>query len=126
MDLRDDSPALFSTSSVLTLSLQEIPMTDHHVRLQSVSLHTVYSLCFSTIQQSSQHSSSVDLALHSYGKMAVISKPVSLLSIYCTSSMPSSQGEFPVKPCIVSYSAAKVFKCFALYWWLFVDGYSGG
>ena len=86
----------------------------HNVRLQSVSLHTVYSPCLSTVQQTSQHSGSVDLALHFYENVTVISKPASQFSIHCA-SMPLSQGEFSIKPSIVSYSADKVFKSLALY-----------
>ena len=76
MDFRDASPALFSTLSLLTLSLQDIAMIDLTCLIMYAcslsSLHTVYSPCHSTVQQSSQHSGSVDLALHSYGNVTVI------------------------------------------------------
>ena len=95
-----------------------------HVRLQSVSLHTVYSPFLSTVQQDSQHSGSVDLAFHSYENMAVISQPASQISIHCA-GIPYSHGGFSINTNIVGYSAAKVFESFTLYLCLFVDEYSG-
>ena len=62
MDFRDDSPALFSISSLVILSLQKLPMID----VSSLTLTVcqfMYSLWLSTVQQGSQHSGIVDRAL---------------------------------------------------------------
>ena len=86
MDFKDDSPALFSSSSLLILFLQELPMIDLKCLITydcRLSVCTMYIVHVSALYNKSSQHSSIDLALHFYGNMVVIPKFASKLSIHC-------------------------------------------